>query len=55
MKLMKYLLEYLDDEGEESIEEINAYSEQQAWLFAQEICDISKVVSLECTVRSVAY
>lgn len=52
MKMMKFLLVYLDQDEEEQVEELYAYSEQQALYLAQDFCDVNKMLSLECTVRA---
>lgn len=50
-----YLLTLQNAEGEEVVEEIYAYSDEQADFFAREIAKGEAIISLECTARRATY
>jgi len=54
MTYSSYQLVYNNDEEEEMIE-IMAYSREQAYLFSLQYCNPDDIVSLECTVRKCCY
>lgn len=50
MKERVYLLSYLKD-GEECIEEVYAYTYEQAFFLATQICSEDDIINLELTVK----